>query len=104
MAMQLPPAVGHSKMLVVALAAPVAVGWTVCLTLQLPGPLPAGPPQVSKSMLKGGLMPLPEASKPWSPPSTVIATGRVAVVLTGTLPKAILEGLALAVLMPVAET
>src|SRR5438105_15836560 len=81
-AMQLPPAIGHSKTLVVPLEAPIAVGRNVSLTLQVPGPAKPPPaPQVSKSKENGTLMPEPLASCVRYPASTWIVTSCVTLVL-----------------------
>ena len=61
--MQVPPATGHSKTLVVPLEVVSAVGVKRSLTLQLPGPVKPPPvPQVSKSKANGALSPEPEAT------------------------------------------
>jgi hypothetical protein len=62
-AMQLPPAIGHSKTFVVPLDADWLVGVKRCFTLHVPGPANPPPvPHVSKSKANGALMPDPEAS------------------------------------------
>src|SRR3954452_11350272 len=62
-AMQVPPAIGHSKTFVVPLEAMAEVGRNDSFTLHAPGPAKPPPaPQVSKSKLNGTLIPEPEAS------------------------------------------
>ena len=56
--MQVPPATGHSKTLVVPLEVVSAVGVKRSLTLQVPGPVKPPPvPQVSKSKRERGVEP-----------------------------------------------
>src|SRR5438128_11061808 len=63
MGMQLPPAMGHSKTLVVPVELLRAVGLKLSLMVHVPGPEKRPPaPQVSKSNENGELMPLPLAS------------------------------------------
>src|SRR3954465_6921385 len=96
-----PPAIGHSNTFVVPLDAVSAVGVNRCLTLHVPGPgKPPPAPQVSKSKTNGGLIPDPDASWTWYPASAVIDTSRVTVVFSGTFPNAMVDGLALAALIP----
>src|SRR3954469_23121922 len=90
-----PPAIGHSKTLVVPLELVAAVGRKLCLTLHVPGPVKPPPaPHVSKSNENGTLIPDPDASCTTKPASTVIDTFRVEVVFSGTFPNATDEGTA----------
>jgi exoribonuclease II len=104
-AIQLPPAIGHSNTFVVPDEAVAAVGEKRCFTLHVPGPANPPPvPHVSKSKENGTLMPDPDAISVRYPASTVIDTSRTTVVLIGTFPKATLDGEADARLTPVPDT
>src|SRR4051812_8269963 len=95
MAIQLPPATGHSNTFVVPLDAVALVGQNDCLTVHVPGPAnPPPAPHASKSNENGTLIPEPDASCVRYPASTVIVTSLVTVVLIGTVPKATVEGFA----------
>jgi hypothetical protein len=104
-AIQLPPATGHSNTFVVPLELVRLIGVNRSFTLQVPGPAKPPPvPQVSKSNANGALIPEPEAISVRYPASAVIEMSRVAVVFNATFPNGTLDGLALAVLIPVPET
>src|SRR5438128_2540615 len=105
MAMQLPPAMGHSKTLVVPVEVVGAVGLKVSLMVQVPGPAKPPPaPQVSKSKENGELMPYPMVSRAREPEMAVTVAVRVAGGLRGAWSEAEGRGLAVARLTPVPVT